>query len=129
MSEHCSSEVGHELRQRRDDVLEGPWWLLQIGGLAVDDLSQRIGVEVEEIAEELIGMLCLDAIGQATLLQLFLIPTELLGQVRQVAERILPLAIPSLLEREHVFDSESAVLASLRVRDATFIEETDQVLP
>jgi len=58
--EHRRRKVRNELRQRSDDLLKGPGWLLEVGGLALDDPRQQVRVEVEEVAQELIGVLRFD---------------------------------------------------------------------
>lgn len=97
---------------------EGPF--KSCGRRAQERVPKRERVEDVRIEYDLER--CGDHSDRAPLLHLVLVTTELLGQLGQVAKGVFSLTVPLLPEREHVFDSESAVLPCLRVRDATFIE-------
>jgi hypothetical protein len=62
------------------------------------------------------------------LLQLGVVATHRLRELRELAHPRTPVGIAVLLEREDVLDSEPSVLAGLRERKALLVEEPNEVL-
>src|SRR5207247_15249 len=62
------------------------------------------------------------------LLRLGVVSSKFLGNARELSQPGASIPVPSLLEREHILDAESAVLASLAEGNPPFVEQPYEVL-